>query len=238
MPFREILLNGLLVLACAFVVVLIVLMIAGTWVLLTDPETCTKWSGKFTSIITPPEIYNKVCKLCKNCEADPNNPDSDLCEECDECSKGAESFSIYPPTQGMKDIEQVQWNAPGNMELNNPNDPEMNNTHAKWPGHEGFYDAGTDERISMQDIVLGSALSDDVKQNHRNYISDTLTTQPIAGASHMGVKDNYNPVNKWWGLKRDALHQHRGAMSDARQVQSETREQVEDFAHRGNSYLL
>lgn len=236
---NEVLVNGLLGLACAAVIVMIVLMIYGIVILAADPATCSEWGGKITNMVAPSKIFNTTCSACESCDVDPNDPTRTLCAKCAECTEEATAgFSVYPPTQGIRDIEQVQWNSPGNMELNNPDDPEMNNHHSKYPGHEGFYVAENDESVSMQDIVLGSALSDDVKQNHRNYINDTLITQPIAGASHMGVKDNYNPVNKWWGLKRDALHQHRGAMPDARQVQSETRAQVADFANRGNSYLL
>lgn len=209
-------------LAVVFVIMLIVALGIGMHVML-NPTTCATWSSRFENIWpkSDPVIYSKTCANCGECtESTPGKGDWS-CKNCGNCTK--EKFSV----NRIQDIERVQWDQPTNSEPT-----------ASWPGHEGFYNADNDDARIIHDTVLNSVISDDVKQNHNAFIANTLTSQPIPGASHMGEKDNYNPPNKWSGLKRDALHKQLGAMGDARQVQSETREQVADFAYRGNSYLL
>jgi len=206
--------------------VLIAVMVVGI-VVMVNPKTCNKWAD-YKNNTWPSKMYTSACTACTNCGE--NTEGGTECETCGACSE--ESFRV----NNIRDIERIHWNQESNTEPT-----------ANWPGHEGYYNApfgppGSDDLNAngddIRDNVLKSVIGDDVRQNHRNFIENTLTAQPIPGASHMGVKDNYNPVNKWWGLKRDSLHKQLGALGDARQVQSETRSQVADLAYRGNSYLL
>jgi hypothetical protein len=228
----------LYVLAIIGCIMLIVMVGIGMHVVL-NPAACNEWSDKLAKIrsAVDPVIYQKTCDDCGECETVGEGDDETTsCANCGSCSAEKETFSV----NRIQDIERVQWDQPTNAFVDNHEDPTMNNVHSKWPGHEGFYNSGADgsDTRNIHDTVLNSVISDDVKQNHNAFIANTLTSQPIPGASHMGEKDNYNPPNKWSGLKRDALHKQLGAMGDARQVQSETRAQVADFAYRGNSYLL
>lgn len=106
------------------------------------------------------------------------------------------------------------------------------------PTHEEALEDMSQRDKEIHNYVMNQGISDDVRQNHRTYVDDILIRQPIPGASHQILRDDFSPPNPFWGLKRNALHAQLGAMGDARQVQSETTEQVIDFSYKGNEYLL
>ena len=211
--------NAIKGLVVVVLIVLIVMMAIGMHVML-NPDNCSKYASIMDRLRPPALVYSKSCTECTEC-GEPGEDGKVACAKCGACS--AEGFHV----NRVQDIERIPWDQPTNV------DPTV-----QYPGEEGFYTGDTEESRNIQDIVLSSAISDDVKQNHTAFIDQTLTAQPIPGASHLGIRDDYNPPNKWWGLKRDALHKQRGALGDSRTVQSETPEQVADFAYRGNNYLL
>lgn len=103
-------------------------------------------------------------------------------------------------------------------------------------GEESFYVANTDEARSIGQMVLNEAISDDVRDNHSNYVNETLTMQPIPGASHIGVTDHFTPPNKGWGLNHHRIAAY-GARPDARQVESESQSQKDEWLSQGQTYL-
>lgn len=127
----------------------------------------------------------------------------------------------------MQDIPRIPWDQPTNV---NPKVP--------YPGDEGFYSTDTPESISMQDRILSTVISDDVKQNHTEYVNQTASAQPIAGASHHVIADHFTPPNQFVGLRKGTLYRQMGSMGDARTVESETAEQKRSYNRGGNSYTL
>lgn len=156
-------------------------------------------------------------------------------ERCDNCGGtmdvvdgvmkcSCDGFSV----KRIEDVDRVQYN------MANVADDDYTRTQrlASMTSSPAYSDVLVDDYSSS---LLMDVVTDDMKGNHAEYLKNNLTTP---GASRMVEKDNFNPPNRWHGLKRDALHAQMGALGDARQTQSETHDQVKYLSDRGNHYLL
>ena len=140
---------------------------------------------------------------------------------------------MYTDADAARDAAKVkakQWSTTGSIE---EQFYPMNQNYA-----ENEVDLIRDDTHELNDAVLNSAVSSDVRQNHDAYLKDTMGSIQIPGASHQVVLDHFTPPVPWQGLRRNSLFAQPGAASDSRTVQSETAEQVAEYQREGNNYLL
>lgn len=111
--------------------------------------------------------------------------------------------------------------------------------HGTWePSTSEFDNLSLDEKYKKYPEDLNANVDEAIVDSHANYLSDA-DFLASTGSSHASENDHFTPPVGWHGLPRGAHYAQLGSERTARVSQSETPEEVADYAqHNSTNYIL